>query len=214
MSMISSLQTASLIEIELAKLIIAIVLGGIIGWQREYTGHEAGIRTFSSICMGSCLFGIISQNIEHGGDPGRIAAQVVSGIGFIGIGVIIREGGSIKGLTTAATLWSMSAIGLAIAFNLHALALLATTLIFVSLFLSRTKLWNHIVRRPHDQPPQPEQTVKNEGLFANQKISENIMPKEPFIPLTTNEVPFPHNCCHHNCSSNNTTNDEHNEQKR
>jgi putative Mg2+ transporter-C (MgtC) family protein len=135
----------------LIKLLISIILGGIIGWQREHTGHEAGIRTFCSICMGSCLFGIVSTAISSG-DPGRIAAQVVSGIGFIGIGVIIRDGGSIKGLTTAATLWSTAAIGLAVAYNLYILSALSTALMFSFLFLSRTQFWHYIAKRPADHP--------------------------------------------------------------
>ena len=197
--MTASLQTTTLIEIELLKLLIAILLGGVIGWQREHTGHEAGIRTFSSICMGSCLFGIISQSMGPMGDPGRIAAQVVSGIGFIGIGVIIREGGSIKGLTTAATLWSMSAIGLAISFNLYIIALLATTLIFMSLFLSRTKFWHHIARRPGDH--NYHNTVNDDALTHSNGIADKIMPKSPFIPTSIPEASTVHSCCcHHGCS--------------
>jgi putative Mg2+ transporter-C (MgtC) family protein len=149
--MLPLLQDVHQMGVELLKLMTALLLGGIIGWQREYTGHEAGIRTFSSICMGSCLFGIVSYTVDASGDPGRIAAQVVSGIGFIGIGVIIREGGAIKGLTTAATLWSMSAIGLAVAYNLYVLAVLGTGLIFLALFLSRIRFWHYIARRPVDQ---------------------------------------------------------------
>ncbi len=145
-------------ESELIKLVVSLLLGAIIGWQREHTGHEAGIRTFSSICMGSCLFGIISFTVA--GDPGRIAAQVVSGIGFIGIGVIIRNGGAIKGLTTAATLWSMAAIGLAIAYDLYVISLLATVLIFMSLYVSRTRFWHHIASRPADFPGSVPQVAR------------------------------------------------------
>lgn len=146
-------QPNQLVEIELAKLTLAMLLGGVIGWQREHTGHEAGIRTFSSVCLGSCLFGIISYTVGPHGDPGRIAAQVVSGMGFMGIGVIIRDGASVKGLTTAATLWSTSAIGLAVAYNLYVLAMLATLLMFLSLYLSRTRFWRYIARRPENAPP-------------------------------------------------------------
>ena len=149
MNSLSLIKQFAVLGDELIKLFASIILGGLIGWQREYTGHEAGIRAFSSICMGSCLFGILSYSVASG-DPGRIAAQVVSGISFIGIGVVIRDGGSVKGLTTAATLWSMSAIGLAIAFDLFIISVIATLLIFGSLFLSQTKFWHYIAKRPGD----------------------------------------------------------------
>lgn len=134
---------------DIFKLVLSLLLGGLIGWQREHTGHEAGVRTFLSICMGSCLFGLISYHISFPGDPGRIAAQIVSGIGFMGVGVIIREGGAIRGLTTAATLWASSAIGLAVAFNMYVLAIIATFLIFAFLYLPSMRNWNKFTGRKH-----------------------------------------------------------------
>ncbi len=128
------------------KLLIAFFLGGLIGFERETTGHEAGIRTFGLITLGSCVFGLISGHLGWG-DPGRIAAQVVSGIGFMGVGLIFRDGGTIKGLTTAATLWCSSAIGLAIAFDMYVIGILTTVIIVSFLAAGHLNLWKKISRK-------------------------------------------------------------------
>lgn len=125
------------------KLIISFAIGGVIGWERERTGHEAGIRTFGLISLGSCAFGLVSIYIGSS-DHGRIAAQVVSGIGFICTGVIFRENGSIKGLTTAATLWCTAAVGLAVALDMYVISLLSAVIILVFLSLRHTRLWSKI----------------------------------------------------------------------
>jgi putative Mg2+ transporter-C (MgtC) family protein len=90
-------------------VLLAGVLGGIVGWQREHMGIEAGVRTFAAVSLGACVFGLI-----YPADT-RIAAQVVTGIGFLGAGVIMRGRGHIHGLTTAASLWAVASVGLAIA---------------------------------------------------------------------------------------------------
>ena len=94
-------------------MVLAILLGGMIGLERELKGRTAGLRTHMLVCVGSTLFTLVSMNMSKG-DPGRIAAQVVSGIGFLGAGAIIREGMNIRGLTTAASIWTTAAIGLAL----------------------------------------------------------------------------------------------------
>lgn len=146
---------------ETLRLVLALLLGGIIGWQREHYGHEAGVRTFSLISLGSCLFGILSHHMAFPGDPGRIAAQVVSGIGFIGVGLIIKEQGSIKGLTTAATLWAVSAVGLSMGYGLYYVAILTCVLIFVSLFLRSIPHWDKIIGKPTQ--PRKERMVSQEN---------------------------------------------------
>src|SRR3990167_8702124 len=100
------------------RVILACLLGCLIGWERERHRHiiSAGIRTYGAICLGSCAFGILSYVIGNA-DPARIAAQVVSGIGFLGGGIIFRQGDYVNGLTTAATLWATAAVGLAISFG-------------------------------------------------------------------------------------------------
>ena len=107
----------------LLRLVLACVLGGAVGFERELRDREAGIRTHLLVSLGSALFTIVSaygfhEFLANGGnivraDPTRIAAQIVTGIGFLGAGAIIREGLSVRGLTTAATLWVVAAIGMA-----------------------------------------------------------------------------------------------------
>ena len=96
------------------RLVLAVVLSGIIGFERELHGRPAGLRTHILVCVGAALVMLISiDGFGGSGDPARLAAQVVSGIGFLGAGAILRDGGDIKGITTAATLWIVGMIGLA-----------------------------------------------------------------------------------------------------
>ncbi len=118
------------------RLVFATVLGGMVGIEREVRDKPAGFRTIILICVGSCLFTIISQSI--GGpdwDTTRIAAQIVSGIGFLGAGAILRDRGSVFGLTTAATIWAVAAIGMAVGFGELALGTLGAAAILSALFL-------------------------------------------------------------------------------
>ena len=93
------------------RIALAALLGGVIGLEREYRGYPAGVRTMALVCMGSALFADMSR--VYGGND-RIAAQIVSGIGFIGAGLIFREGYSVRGVTTAATIWATAAVGVAL----------------------------------------------------------------------------------------------------
>lgn len=128
------------------KLLLASVLGAVIGLEREVHGRPAGFRTHLLVSLGSCLFTIISIDFYRsygnpsgfgpvGVDPARIAAQVVTGIGFLGAGAIIRDKASIRGLTTAACLWVASAIGLSCGAGRYAPAVMVTGLAFASLLL-------------------------------------------------------------------------------
>jgi len=127
----------------LLKLFLAVVFGGLIGWEREIHGRAAGLRTHILVSLGSALIMLTSLYIfdtyskEVHIDPFRIAAQVVSGIGFLGAGTIIRSRASIKGLTTAASLWSTAGIGLAIGVGFYKGAIAATALVLISLLLLR-----------------------------------------------------------------------------
>lgn len=97
----------------LLKLGIGAVLGGVIGYERELHGRPAGLRTHMLIVMGAVLFTELSQSFSAG-DPGRVAAQIVTGIGFLGAGTIMRMGPEVKGLTSAASIWAAAAIGMAV----------------------------------------------------------------------------------------------------
>ena len=113
-------------------VLYALGLGAAVGLEREFRGHEAGLRTTSIVCGGAALFGQMSSSF---GDT-RIAAGVVQGIGFIGAGLVFQRGTSVKGVTTAATVWVMAAVGLAVASELWALALLTTLTIILILELA------------------------------------------------------------------------------
>lgn len=128
----------------LFQVLFAFFSGAVIGWEREHRGAQAGIRTFGCIAMGACVFGVISRNIPFPADPSRIASQVAIGVGFIGAGVIFKVGDNVGGLTTAATLWCTSAIGLAIAFGMYAISIMTTLIILVFLRMPRTKIWRII----------------------------------------------------------------------
>lgn len=130
----------------LARLFLASILGGLIGLEREIHGRPAGFRTHLLVSLGSCLFCITSiefyrafgnftGSMPVGVDPGRIAAQVVTGIGFLGAGAIIRERASIRGLTTAACLWVAAALGIACGVGLFYLAISVTIIALVNLLL-------------------------------------------------------------------------------
>lgn len=118
-----------------SQLALAAFLGVLIGLERSYVRKAAGFRTYSLIALGSCLFTILSQSGFAGenADPTRIAAQIVTGIGFIGAGLIIFQEHKIQGLTTAAGLWATAAIGMAIGMGFYQLAILASLLILVIL---------------------------------------------------------------------------------
>lgn len=135
----------------LLQVVLSFFAGAIIGWEREHRGAQAGIRTFGCIAMGACVFGIISRNVPFPADPSRIAAQVAIGVGFIGAGVIFRIGDHVGGLTTAATLWCTSAIGLAIAFGLYAVSFVTTLIIFIFLRMPRTKFWRVVSAKNYQQ---------------------------------------------------------------
>lgn len=126
--------------VSLVRLVAACILGGIIGFEREYSQHKtAGFRTHILVSLGSCLVMLISQFAlsAYGDtisiDPTRIGAQVVSGIGFLGAGAIIRHGVSVKGITTAASIWAVACVGLACGMGFFAGAGLATLLIWLVL---------------------------------------------------------------------------------
>jgi putative Mg2+ transporter-C (MgtC) family protein len=137
--------------ITLAKLLLAAFLGGMIGLEREIHGRPAGFRTHLLVSLGSCLFvitsiqfytlyGNFSGSQPVGVDPGRVAAQVVTGIGFLGAGAIIRERFSVRGLTTAACLWIAAAIGLCCGVGLFGISITVTLISLASLlFLKRVE---------------------------------------------------------------------------
>ena len=122
------------------RLLLATALGGVIGFQRERSGKEAGLRTNMLICLGSALLTVLSIYAFSGSDPARIAASIATGIGFIGAGVILhRSGGVVLGLTSAATIWTVAGIGMAAGAGLYIIAPSATVLALIILLLPHLK---------------------------------------------------------------------------
>ena len=127
------------------KLLLSLLLGCMIGYERKRKGQMAGVRTFALISIGAAIAMIVSIYVAGAfdvkGDPTRIAAQVVSGIGFLGAGAIIQMKGSVRGLTTAAGIWMVATIGMAVGLGMYAVALSATLLILV--VLHSFERWEH-----------------------------------------------------------------------
>ncbi len=119
----------------LLRLLVAAMLGFLVGWERERAQRPAGLRTYMLVAFGSALFTVLSSTAFAGAssDPSRIAANIVVGIGFLGAGTIFRAGEVVRGLTTAAGLWAIAAIGMAAGVGEYLLAIISTLLVLVIL---------------------------------------------------------------------------------
>jgi putative Mg2+ transporter-C (MgtC) family protein len=125
---------------DLLGIILAIVLGAAIGLERETRRKSAGLRTNMLICLGAAVFTIISKQMaEPGGSLTRIAAQIVTGVGFLGAGAIIQDRGGVHGLTTAATIWLVASIGMACGAEFYSLAVIST-IIAIAVLIGLAKL--------------------------------------------------------------------------
>lgn len=145
------------------RLLLAVVVGGLIGYEREYKNRPAGFRTHILVCLGAAITSMIQlysiqettvlilqhpelQNVVKA-DIGRLGAQVITGVGFLGAGTIVHEKGSIKGLTTAASLWTVACIGLSVGLGYYTLTILSTICVFIVLVYLKTfeaKLFKNI----------------------------------------------------------------------
>lgn len=127
-----------LLQLEISLwLLLAAFLGMVIGLEREAKAHDAGIRTHILVCVGSCLFTLLSIYAFAPGDPGRVASQILPGIGFLGAGIILERQAGVKNLTTAAGIWTTAAIGMAVGSGAWFLAMVATLLVWVVLAVLR-----------------------------------------------------------------------------
>jgi putative Mg2+ transporter-C (MgtC) family protein len=144
------------------RLVVALLLGGVIGWERELARMPAGFRTHALVSLGSAIFTVISAFAftGPGSDPTRIAAQVVSGIGFLGGGAILHYGGTVRGLTTAASLWSVAAVGMAAGAGLYVVASLGAVLVIIGLEVFQRI--EGVVKRRLDIPPRRRPTDPEE----------------------------------------------------
>lgn len=128
------------IKIELiivTQLIVAFILGGIIGLEREKRGNSAGIRTYAAVTLGAALFTLIGIHTTDTTAAGRIVANIVTGIGFLGAGIIYKDydKGLTQGLTTASSIWATAAVGVAVAYNMYLIAVTATITLYFLLAL-------------------------------------------------------------------------------
>lgn len=119
---------------EAAQVSVAFIIGAIIGIEREFRSKPAGFRTMILICVGSCLYTILSKE-SNNTSPDRIASNIVTGIGFIGAGVIFKEGISVNGLTTAALIWITAALGMAVGYHNYPLTIVVTAMVVTALFV-------------------------------------------------------------------------------
>ncbi|MFC5412702.1 MgtC/SapB family protein [Larkinella bovis] len=167
---------------DILKLLLAMLLGGLIGAEREYRSKSAGLRTTILICVGSALFTIVSRRFS---DDERIAANIVNGIGFLGAGIIFRQETSVKGLTTAATIWAVAAIGMALGGGFYDLAVggflvIGTTLLVLPVLAGRITRVNQarqyrIVTAFENRSLDHYETVFREyGLHPQRQIQQRI----------------------------------------
>jgi putative Mg2+ transporter-C (MgtC) family protein len=150
----------------LLQVILAFVYGALIGLERDFHGSPAGVRTYAIVCLGACVFGLISTHSQGAAyyksvaDPTRVAAQIVSGIGFLGAGVIFRDGLTARGLTTAAAIWASASVGLAVAFRLYEVATLTTILIIFLSALNDLPFWKRFKKKFRRKAPSKRDAVQ------------------------------------------------------
>lgn len=123
------------------RLLAAVILGGVIGFERERRGQDAGLGTFAMVTLGACVFSMVSDLVfAASSDNTRIASGVVEGVGFLGAGLIIHNrSGGINGLTTAAALWATAAVGMLLGYGLYALAVITTAAVLLILVIRHFK---------------------------------------------------------------------------
>jgi len=127
------------------RLVLAAIAGGIIGFERKYVHKPAGIRTHMLVSIGAALFTLVSTtSFFSGADPSRIAAGIVTGIGFLGAGTIFRDENKVQGLTTAASLWAVAAVGLTIAAGLYLVSMVSVMLIILILQLNKLSYFREL----------------------------------------------------------------------
>ncbi|MFC5702858.1 MgtC/SapB family protein [Cohnella faecalis] len=162
------------------RILVALLLGGLIGFEREVNNHAAGFRTHILVCIGSATimllsiygFGDFAKELNVRMDPARLAAQVITGIGFLGAGAIIRTGSYVSGLTTAASIWVVAAIGLCVGAGFYYGAALVTFLVLVSLFIFNK--WEKYLLRKFRKHEMSIEIYDRPGLLGElvEKLSE------------------------------------------
>lgn len=155
------------------RLLVATILGGLVGLERERLNRAAGLRTHVMVSVGSALFTILSlyafREAGKVNDPARVAAQIVSGIGFLGAGTIMKHGATVRGLTTAATLWVVAGIGMAAGAGFYLGALLTTAVVIAALVflkpIERALGEKNLTTMEISMPTRPGQVARVHGTF-------------------------------------------------
>ncbi len=145
------------------RLLCAMMIGMVIGTEREYTNRPAGMRTHILVALGACVVALTGQMLMHQyghSDPARMAAQVIAGVGFLGAGTIMREGATVKGLTTAASVWTVACLGITAGYGYYAIALVG--MVFMLLTLTVLELLQHHL--PGRKATHEDYTVQSSDL--------------------------------------------------
>ena len=145
---------------------VTLVLAIAVGIEREYHGHPAGIRTMALVGVGACLFTAVGLEPIFNGraDPTRIAAQIVTGVGFLGAGAILRQGTDVRGMTTAASIWVVAAIGMVVGFGFYTVAIFTAAIVLVTLVVIRPIERRIIKGSPHRRHDDPAPTENEPPL--------------------------------------------------
>lgn len=175
------------------RILVALILGGVIGLERQYHDKPAGFATNTLICVGSAVFAMLSILSAYylGGDPARIAAQIVAGVGFLGAGSILRDGNKISGLTTAAGIWLVAAVGMAVGYGHYFVGMVATaSVLILQLFVRKlmnafdyVQLYDSLTIKC---TPKWEVAEKIKSVFKNNKaeiIKEEIYKENGLLVL-------------------------------
>ena len=163
------------LDVLLFRFLLVIIVGGLIGAEREYRSKSAGFRTMILICLGSFLFTSFSIHIT-GGTNDRIASNIVTGIGFLGAGVIFKSDNRINGITTAASIWATAALGMGIADGQYTIVLIATGIVLASLFLfTKLETWIDHINQTHNYKIvslyKPDLLEQYEQMFRQHKLN-------------------------------------------
>lgn len=167
------------------RLLLALLLGAVVGAERKHKGQVAGIRTFALISMGACLAMLLSIYVPQeymglkNGDPGRIAAQVITGIGFLGGGAMIQQKGAVRGLTTAAGIWITAIIGMAVGVGMYLSSIVCTLLIFLVIVG-----FNRFEHRIHIGQEMKVISIRVNGILTDIDTYRDILRKEK-VSLST-----------------------------
>lgn len=161
------------------RLLLAVLLGAVVGAERKHKGQVAGIRTFALISMGACLAMLLSIYVPQeymglkNGDPGRIAAQVITGIGFLGGGAMIQQRGAVRGLTTAAGIWITAIIGMAVGVGMYLASIVCTFLIFM-VIVGFNRFEHHI----HIGQEMKVISIRSKGILKDIDIYKELLKEE------------------------------------